>query len=484
MARPRGWTALVALLAAASASASAAGPVAYWRAPAGAFVHLFEWPWDSVARECEEVLGPAGYAAVQVSPPQEHVLLEGDPWWTRYQPVSYQLEGRSGTRDQFAAMVARCRQVGVGVYVDVVMNHMSGMESGAGSAGTGFSHYQYPGTWQPQDFHHCGRYGDDDLRNYQDRYEVQACELLNLADLDTGAPAVRARLQQYLADLRSLGVAGFRIDAAKHMDAGEIRAVLDGATGGAVPPYVFQEVIDLGNEPIRAHEYFPSGAVTELRYGFEMQRVFDGGQLAWLEHFGEAWGLMDATKAVAFTDNHDNQRGHGAAGGVLTHRHGRLYELANAFMLAWPYGYPKVMSSYRFEDPNQGPPMGPDRRVGPVQDAQGRCREPWVCEHRWPAMRAMARLRRVAQGAPVARWWSNGAGQIAFAREGRAFVALNREPGELQQRLATGLPPGEYCEVVRPDGACGGRLRVDAQGRAEIRVPPMDVRAWHLEARP
>ena len=34
------------------------------------FVHLFEWRWADVARECEVFLGPRGFAAVQISPPQ------------------------------------------------------------------------------------------------------------------------------------------------------------------------------------------------------------------------------------------------------------------------------------------------------------------------------------------------------------------------------------------------------------------------------
>ena len=51
------------------------------------FVHLFEWQWDAIASECENHLGPKGYAAVQVSPPQKSV--SGSQWWTRYQPVSY-----------------------------------------------------------------------------------------------------------------------------------------------------------------------------------------------------------------------------------------------------------------------------------------------------------------------------------------------------------------------------------------------------------
>ena len=40
---------------------------------AGAFVHLFEWSWGDIAVECETFLGPKGYKAVQVSPPNEHI---------------------------------------------------------------------------------------------------------------------------------------------------------------------------------------------------------------------------------------------------------------------------------------------------------------------------------------------------------------------------------------------------------------------------
>ena len=35
-------------------------------AEAGVYVHLFEWKWTDVARECETFLGPKGYTAVQV----------------------------------------------------------------------------------------------------------------------------------------------------------------------------------------------------------------------------------------------------------------------------------------------------------------------------------------------------------------------------------------------------------------------------------
>ncbi|NEP54917.1 MAG: hypothetical protein F6K65_41515, partial [Moorea sp. SIO3C2] len=68
------------------------------------------------------------------------------------------------------------------------------------------------------------------------------------------------------------------------------------------------------------------------------------GQLKNLMLFGEAWGLMPSHKAVIFVDNQDTQRSGDL--NVVTFRQPADYRLANIFMLAWPYGTPKVMSSY------------------------------------------------------------------------------------------------------------------------------------------
>lgn len=54
--------------------------------------------------------------------------------------------------------------------------------------------------------------------------------------------------------------------------------------------------------------------------------------------------------AVVFTDNHDNQRGHGAGGAsILTFWDPRLYKMAVGYMLAHPYGFTRVMSSYSWD---------------------------------------------------------------------------------------------------------------------------------------
>ena len=49
----------------------------------------------------------------QVSPPNEHKVIGGRPWWERYQPISYKLDSRSGSSGEFEDMVRRCNAVGV-----------------------------------------------------------------------------------------------------------------------------------------------------------------------------------------------------------------------------------------------------------------------------------------------------------------------------------------------------------------------------------
>ena len=52
----------------------------------------------------------------------------GEEWWTAYQPVSYRVESRLGTREQYAAMVQTCHDAGVDVWADAVINHMTGQD--------------------------------------------------------------------------------------------------------------------------------------------------------------------------------------------------------------------------------------------------------------------------------------------------------------------------------------------------------------------
>jgi hypothetical protein len=138
--------------------------------PAGSHdvgVELFQWNWESIARECTDNLGPAGIAWGLAPPPNEHVT--GPEWWTSYQPVSYRVESRLGTRGQFRSMVSTCHAAGVDVLADAVVNHMTGRDApGVGWAGSSYRHYDYPGLYSDAagDFHHRDRGAGDDISNY------------------------------------------------------------------------------------------------------------------------------------------------------------------------------------------------------------------------------------------------------------------------------------------------------------------------------
>jgi len=421
-------------------------------AQAGVFVHLFEWKWNDIAAECENVLGPKGYSAVQVSPPQEHI--QGPAWWTRYQPVSYKLVSRSGNEQEFASMVSRCKAAGVDIYVDVIWQHMA-FGSGTGTAGSSFNTgtLSYP-MYSSQDFHHplCGINPSDYGSN---AWRVRNCGLSGLPDLNTGSSYVQQTAANYMNHLMELGVAGFRFDTAKHIDPYEMSAVL--ARLQQTPKYIFQEVIDpYGSEAIKSTDYTSIGPVTEFKYSANIGDVFKNKKLSYLKTFGTGWGFMASNSAVVFTDNHDNQRGHGAGGAnVLTYKNGDLYNLANVFMLAWPYGYPKVMSSYYFDDGDQGPPGASARECQ---------KNGWVCEHRWGDIANMVAFRNKTDGQGMTHWWDNGNNQIAFGRNGKGFVVINREGSAMSVELPTGMPDGKYGSVTG-DKQCvtvsGGKARFD-----------------------
>ncbi|XP_019541465.2 alpha-amylase B-like [Aedes albopictus] len=466
-----------------------------WAGRSG-IVHLFEWRWNDIADECERFLAPRGYAGVQVSPPTENVIISGRPWWERYQPASYHLNTRSGTEAEFASMVRRCNTVGVRIYVDIVINHMAAV-SGTGTGGSVVNGLNFPAVpYGPNDFNPwC------EINNYNDRYQVRNCWLVGLPDLALGNDWPRHRVIDLMNKCINYGIAGFRVDAVKHMWPGDLEYIYrnlvtlntDHGFPAGARAFLTQEVIDLGGEAISSTEYTHLGTVTEFKHSAEIGRVFYGrDRLAHLSNWGEGWGFLPSHLALVFVDNHDNQRGHGAGGdNILTHKSFRNYKMATAFMLAHPFGIVRVMSSFFFEHGDQGPPQDANGNlIPPSINPDNTCGNGWVCEHRWRQVYNMIGFRNAVGNTAISNWWSNGNQQIAFCRGTHGFVAFNLEGSDLNQNLQTCLPAGTYCDVIsgsKEGTSCtGGTVQVGADGRANILIPfnAYDgVLAIHINAR-
>ncbi|MET9423595.1 carbohydrate-binding module family 20 domain-containing protein [Streptomyces sp. NPDC006540] len=449
-----------ALAVVAGAAVAVTAPSTAQAAPPGdkdVTAVMFEWKFDSVARACTDSLGRAGYGSVQVSPPQEHI--QGSQWWTSYQPVSYRIAGRLGDRAAFRSMVDACHAAGVKVIADSVINHMAA-GSGTGTGGSAYTKYNYPGLYSSYDMDNC----TSQINNYQDRGNVQNCELVGLADLDTGEEYVRGRIAGYLNDLLSLGVDGFRIDASKHMPAEDLAAI----KGKLANPGVYwkHEAIYGAGEAVSPSEYLGSGDVQEFRYGRGLKQAFTGGNLAHLKNFGEGWGFMESGKSAVFVANHDTERG----GDTLTYKDGANYTLAHVFMLAWPYGSPDVHSGYEFTDHDAGPPNG-----GAVSSCYS---DGWKCQHAWREISSMVGFRNTARGQGVTNWWDNGADQIAFGRGDKAYVAINQEGAALTRTFQTSLPSGTYCDVQS-----GKSVAVNGSGQFTATLGAGTALALHAGAR-
>ena len=432
------------------------------------FVHLFEWKWTDIATECETVLGPAGFKAVQISPPEEHSIVPTHDWSERYQPVSYSVaRSRSGTDAEFTDMVNRCKAVGVDIIADAVINHMTNYPSpGIGSNGTSYTKYDYPGLYAPSDFHPpCT------VNNYQSAANVQDCELFSLPDLNTHLASVRQKIADYLVMLARLGVAGFRIDAAKHIQQVELDDILarvnDTLVAAGKPrPYFFLEVAGGAGEALSPPDYFGEGYssggaadITEFTFvgvGNKFRQL-NGEHISQLNPNGTpgnqfsaaAWGLIPSDKAVVFLQNHDTQHNCG-----ISYRNGDVFRIANVWMLAQPYGYPSILSSYAFDCPT-------GNSMGPPSDANGwtvnvTCASSletatigqWVCEHRDPSILNMVSFRHVVAGTDINHWWDNGASAIAFSRGNRGFVAINGGANSVDTTVTTGMATGTYRNLL------------------------------------
>ncbi len=203
---------------------------------------------------------------------------------------------------------------------------------------------------------------------------------------------------------------------------------------------------------------------------------------------------------------------------MLDHRDGfALYNLGNVFMLAYPYGYPSVMSSYYWSNnpasnsgDSKGPPTvnggagtsgatlpvyGAGQSAGdvPTNCANSYTNGKYVCEHRHAAIAGMVGFRAVTAGQAVTQWQNiggNPSNHIAFGRGSKGFVALNRSASTAVTTYQTGMAAGVYCDVtqggVAPSGSCAGRA-ITVNGSGQIvhqTLSSLDSFAIHTDAVP
>ncbi|MGN6606641.1 MAG: alpha-amylase [Jatrophihabitans sp.] len=453
--------------------------------------NLWEWNWPSIAKECTTVLGPAGYSGVQVAPPADSLSRDYTssdapilhPWWEVYQPVDYRLTSRFGTATQFRDMVATCRRAGVKVYVDAVINHMTG-QGHTSYTGVEYTHFDYPGLYTSANFHHKGTGPNDcpsasgGVDDFNDYHQLTKCELLGLADLRTDSAPTRAKIVAYLNRLLAIGVSGFRVDAAKHIGVADLITIRNS----------LHDTID-GTRPQWALEVFPgspgegsqlsftrAGTVLGFDASYQLKNAFksytaDGtGNIAGLRVWGEQAGLVPSSKSLVFVENHDTERG----SDTLSYKDGATNIIANEFLLAYGYGTPQVYSAFAFTNSYDSPPA---TAAGYVTNTT--CGKGWVCVDRNRGVLGLVRFHNAVGHAPVRHVFSRIDNVLGFSRGDQGYFLVDNAKTARTVTVQTGLRPGRYCDVVhggKRHGTClGAMVRVRADGTATMTVAGKDA---------
>lgn len=469
-----------------------AQPEAQTNAKKDVQVIAFQQTWNTVAKECTSTYGPEDVAYVEVSPPQESI--QGTQWWTSYQPVSYKLDSKLGTEAEFKNMIKQCNAVGVDIIADVVLNQTTGADVADGKqtgvAGTeyngstgdypGFATEQYPEGITASDFHSCSK----NISNYANQQEVQECRLSSMWDFDSESEKVQDIQSDYLAALWNAGVRGFRMDAVKHIHTDSMKAIKEkfakkiGVNADSI--YWIQEVIGNSSEAagIQPSNYVQNGTVTEFGFKSEMNQTFKD-KIANLKGLNERLSKDLASEdANVFVTNWDTARNEGA----LTYKDGAKYQLANAFMLAYDYGTPRLLSDYKWDENDNGAPGATATSVPDVNmdEACSTNSSDWNCEQRWTSTRGMIAFRNYVNGTKVADWQDDGGDNIAFSRGDKGFIAINNGKTDKDASYTTSLADGEYCNVYATMD-CSQTVSVK-NGKVETTVPAHSAIALYAGA--
>lgn len=470
---------------------------------------LFDWKWSDILYEVP-FLAQHGYDAIKISPPQEFVIRVGRPWWEAYQPVTYNLSQFYGSEEEFRTMIDFCHNFNIKVYADLVMNHMADYceaePEHRGTNGHTFSKYHYGPLnsdndfYEFDDFYHFAAEGnlqtsDEDYTKLERTWHLEHYDLLQLPKLNLDKPHVIAVLRKYVKYLLDCGIDGFRIDAAKHLRIPGVEKVLDGLrTQDGLKPFIYMEYY-VGGLPAGVDvysymdKYFKVGYVTAFNYGDFLSDAVRGKNNSLQKlieyNFGSSWVHYPENRAVVVLDNHDTER---MMPNILSYKnsHNNAYVLAYIFMLAWPFGIPKIMSSFRFSGKDDAVPLSPVWQNGhnTVLDPNS----PWVGQHHWNAIANMVLFRNKTKKAKgITHVWVNG-NQVAFAKSYQkahefvaalGFVVINNSDKPLKRKFETGLPAGKYFNLIASqitEGKMQGQtVQVENYGLAEIEVKPYDA---------
>lgn len=173
----------------------------------GVILHCFVWPLRDIINELPAI-ADAGFTAVQLSPMQAPNVA-GQPWYYTYGPCDYRFyDSVIGTRADLTELCSKAAAYGIKIVMDIAANHVIHDRYDAVRA---------PGQFADDWWRHDGRaIMDQGEVKWDSRWSFTHQNIFGF-EVVTSREDVQQRMRDYLADLRSMGLAGVRWDSGKHI---------------------------------------------------------------------------------------------------------------------------------------------------------------------------------------------------------------------------------------------------------------------------
>ncbi len=410
-------------------------------------LHAWSWSFDTIAANMRDIAA-SGYAYVQTSPANTCFVGEdggmalfsmpGDSvkgkWYYYYQPTDWKIGNYLlGNRDQFKAMMDSAAKYNVKVIVDVLPNHtavdhtavLPDLDAAVGGHDKLF---------------HAN--GFTDIVDYNDRYECTTGKMGGLPDVNTENPDFQAYYMNYVNDLLSLGVKGFRYDTAKHIglpsdprdSLAERNNFWDVATGReavkgirlAVPAdslFIYGEVLQDKN--VKEAEYAEYMNLTASSYGHALRNVLEKGDF-------NADSLLiwhhpaDGSKLVTWVESHDTYANQHESAGLTDEQ----------IRMGWVF----------LASRSQGTPLFFSRPAGSTRQnywGNNRVGARGNDEFKHPEVVAANKFRQDMSGQPETITPSADGKSVGIARGERGEVIINFSNEPQTVDIKTPLPDGD-----------------------------------------
>jgi len=261
----------------------------------GTILHAFCWSFNTIKEKLPEIK-KAGYTAVQTSPIQTCLVGNNGSknlknWYFHYQPINEIGNYQLGSEDEFKSLCATAKQYGIKIIVDAVLNHMTSNWNAIDPS------------LRNTDYFHSDTTG---ITNWNDRYQVTQKSLLGLNDINTQHSTIQQKVLAFLKRAVSDGAAGFRYDAAKHIELPD-----DSGYGSDFWPTIlnngaeFQYGEILSDNVSRDSAYAKYMSITASQYGNAIRNAISNNDFS-TEKIMNYNTNVSSNKLVTWVESHDN----------------------------------------------------------------------------------------------------------------------------------------------------------------------------------